>query len=382
MPDHQGQVESLVPATSLGVISIENPRAFVNNNAQYDWWDELAVLPLVSRIDEAVRKIDSLDIQTDLGSLPLHISIHKTGNDQLESLYLIESAGFDWAQSSIEIIASRIFGEAGLQITARNYRDRDLYELESKAGAFSFLIEGKYLALSTNALLIEDVVRAVEEGARLMGETTYSLDAGRNDLSLFLDCSKLEALSSVFFKGEPALANQQGLYLKVGIEAKEAGLRLNGTSVLRGNFLSNNESGLNLKNFVPANASVVKWFGLNETVGEGVSSFDLNAFNELSNGDLCLLDLDLNNQGTDRVLLTTLSDIEQGKQKLTSLARALMVQNDTLFRESFMDTEIIFINQSQLPERFYGTHFSGFDQTYFTTFNDVLLFGSSLDALK
>jgi len=377
-----GLVEALIPATSVGVLSIENPREFLNQTAAYDWWDEMLSIPLLSNLDEVVKKLDSLDMQSDLGSLPLHISLHITGNNQLEPLFLVESKGFSWEQASLQTIGQRLFGKAQMQINESNYLGKQLFELNYEGGKVSFLIEGAYLVMSTNALLVEDVIRAVEEDARLLPGTDYKLGDSRKLASLFLDCSKLGDLSSVFLTGEHAGNDLEGLYVKVGLEATESGLRMDGVSVVDGDFVPTEEAGLNLKNFVPVNASVVRWFGLEENESSALNGFDLEAFHGLHAGDLCLLDLDLDNRQTDRVLLATLKDIDKGTNQLTALAEAMMVQNDTLFKESFMETDIIFINREDLPSAIYGNAFQGFEQTYFTTFNDVLLFGSSIDALK
>lgn len=377
-----GAAEALIPGTSIGVLSLQNPAEFLSQTAQFDWWDEALSIPLISDLYRAIKSLDSLNIHSDLGSLPIHISLHITGNDQLEPLFIIQARGFKWSQSSLQTIAKRLFANENLRFSQRNYLGYSLNELRFDSGQLSFLIEGDYLTLSANALLVEDVVRAVEQEAGLLVGRHYRIGEWNEPASLLLDCGKLGDLASVFSAGETNLLNREGLYLKMGLKPAAKGLKMNGSTLFKGSFISGSESGLHLKNFVPVNASAIRWFGLNPEVGTAPKGFDQKAFRSAHAGDLCLLNLDLNNRQPDRVLMATLTNIDKGQRELIGLAERLKQESDTLFKESFMDTEIVFVNQPELPEMLYGSSFRGFEQTYFSTYNDVLLFGSGIDALK
>ena len=377
-----GAAEALIPGTSIGVLSLQNPAEFLSQTAQFDWWDEALSIPLISDLYGAIKSLDSLNIHSDLGSLPVHISLHITGNDRLEPLFIVQARGFKWSRASLQIIAQRLFADENVHFSQRNYLGHSLNELQFDSGQLSFLIEGDYLALSANALLVEDVVRAVEQEAGLLAGRHYRLGELNEPASLLLDCGKLGDLASVFSGGETNLLNWEGLYLKMGLKPVAKGLKINGRALFKDSFIAGSESGLHLKNFVPVNASAIRWFGLNPEADTAPEGFDQKAFRSVHAGDLCLLDLDLNNRRPDRVLMATLTNIDKAQRELIGLAERLKQESDTLFKESFMDTEIIFVNQPELPEMLYGSSFRGFEQTYFSTYNDVLLFGSGIDALK
>ena len=67
---------------------------------------------------------------------------------------------------------------------------------------------------------------------------------------------------------------------------------------------------------------------------------------------------------------------------LYELASSRMNEGDTLFSEDFMEARITFINADGLIENLYGDRFAGIEQTYYTVFNDVLIYGSSVDVIK
>lgn len=375
------QIERLIPATSIGVLSIEDAGAQLKSWSKFDWWDELAALPLFESGLNTINGLDSLKIKSDLTGLPVYISFHITANDQLQSVYLVESNGFNWQLSSLKTILERWYGGAQVAISERNYLNRSLFDVKAGQAGFSFFIEGNYLAISSNALLVEDVVRAAEQGTSLLAGQEYSLNSTGSEVSLLLDCGRLNDLMRVFSTQKTGVSATDGLYLQMDVEPGQNGFVFNGRSVIFKNLPNEEEANLDLKNFVPANASVVKWYGMDKRETQE-DAFDINRFRQLHEGDLCLLDIELNNITSDKVMLASVNDGDEARRILTSLAELRKDASDTLFRESFMDTEIIYINYPGLPKALYGDRFDGFEQTYFTVYNNVLFFGNGIDALK
>lgn len=378
----KGRIEELIPATSIGVLSVKNAQILYNNLENYNWWDELAEIPLLATGKSLLSRLDTLSIQSDLASLPVFVSFHITANNQIEPLYFIESKGFTWNVESLKTILDRAFGVGNVDISERLYQDKVIREVSLPDESFTFYIEGRYLAISPTALLVEDVIRAVGQGVTLLAGTEYNLrDAGSN-ASLLIDCSKMNDLSAVFSSQVVATKTMDGLYLKMDIETSDAGLLFTGRSVSGDGNQLEQEASLSLKNFVPVSASSMKWFGLSKEATDQTEDFDLDRFLGLHSGELCRLKMDMNNQGEDLVLLASLKDPVLAGAMLSEYATKQMAKNDTLFRESFMDTDITFVNQSELPGALYDKKLTGFDQTYYTIFNNVLLFGNSVEVLK
>ncbi len=379
----KGRIEELIPATSIGVLSIKNAQTLYKDLETYDWWDELAEIPLLTTGKSLLSRLDTLSIQSDLASLPVYVSFHITANNQIDPLYFIESKGFDWNAAALKTILERAFGVGNVSITERLYQDKTIREVNLPDNdSFTFYIEGRYLALSPTALLVEDVIRAVGQGVTLLAGVDYRLTDSRTNASLLINCGKIEDLATVFTSETAAAKSIEGLFLKMDIEPADEGLLFNGRSVIDSGEQLEQQASLSLKNFVPTSASSMQWFGLDKETERETKEFDLNRFLSLHSGELCRLKMDLNNQGDDLALLVSLEKAEQAGAMLNEYATQQMAGNDTLFRESFMDTDITFINQAELPERLYGDRLKGFDQTYYTIFNNVLMFGNSVEVLK
>ncbi len=380
-PISEGQIEELIPSTSIGVLSIKNARELYNDLEDYDWSDELSQIPLLSFGNSLLDRLDTLSIQSDLASLPVFVSFHITANNQIDPLYFIESKGFDWSAASLQAILGRAYGDENVTITERVYQDETIREVDLPDGGFTFFIKGAYLAISPTALLVEDVIRAAGQGVRLLAGEVYQLDDTRANASLLIDCGKIEDLAQVF-SSQAAVSSIDGLYLRLDIEPSDEGIIFNGRSVMGAGDQLTQESGLNLKNFVPTSASSMHWFGLNKEKEDETEGFDLERFLGLHDGELCRLKMDLNNQEEDLAVLVSLQSPDEAEAMLNEYAEQRMSRNDTLFRESFMETDIIFVNESELPQQLYGDRLSGFDQVYYTFFNNVLMFGNSVEVLK
>jgi len=380
-PISEGQIEELIPSTSIGVLSIKNARDLYNDLEDYDWSDELSQIPLLSFGNSLLDRLDTLSIQSDLASLPVFVSFHITANNQIDPLYFIESKGFDWSAASLQAILERAYGDENVTITERVYQDETIREVDLPDGGFTFFIKGAYLAISPTALLVEDVIRAAGQGVRLLAGEVYQLDDTRANASLLIDCGKIEDLAQVF-STQAAVSSIDGLYLRLDIEPSDEGIIFNGRSVIGAGDQLTQESGLNLKNFVPTSASSMHWFGLNKEKEDETEGFDLERFLGLHDGELCRLKMDLNNQEEDLAVLVSLQSPDEAEAMLNEYAEQRMSRNDTLFRESFMETDIIFVNESELPQQLYGDRLSGFDQVYYTFFNNVLMFGNSVEVLK
>lgn len=378
----KGQIEELIPATSIGVLSVRNAADFYEELTAYDWWDELAEIPFLASGKSLLSRLDTLSIKSDLSGLPIFVSFHITANNQIDPLYFIESKGFEWNAEALTAILDRAYGTGSVNITERVYQDNIIRDVELPEDRFSFFIEGNYLAISPAALLIEDVIRAAGQDLVLLAGTEYDLTNSRSDVSLLIDCSKIGDLAGVFSSTTPAFETAEGLFLKMDIEAGDHGLLFNGRSVVNTGNLGAQETSLTLKNFVPTSASSIQWFGLNKASENELTGFNLAQFLEHHGGELCRVKMDLNNQSEDLALLVSLDQPDLANAMLNQYATSVMAENDTLFRESFMETEITYINKTELPQTLYGERFKGFGQTYYTIFNNVLMFGNSVEVLK
>jgi hypothetical protein len=377
-----GRIEKLIPATSVGVLSIGNVKTFYEKAEGYDWWDELAEIPLFSSGQALLARLDTLDIQSDLASLPVYVSLHITANNQIEPLYFIQSKGFSWNPEAIRTILNRAYGAINVSVIQRTYQDQVFREVVLPEEQFSYFIQENFLVISGTALLIEDVIRAVDQDLTFLAGIDYKLGASRANVSLLLDCGKLDDLGSVFSTEAKVNQGLDGLFLGLDVETTAQGVLFTGRSVSGVGADFNEETGLTLKNFVPTAASSLEWYGRGSQPGNTLSGLDLDRYLGLHSGELCRVKMDLNNEDEDLALFVGLENPGLAESMLSDYATSLMTDGDTLFRESFMDTDITFINKAELPKELYGEKMAGFEQTYYVVFNNVLVFGNSVEVLK
>ncbi len=380
----------LVPLSSVGIINSTNPERTIDDLSKYAWWNSLQEIPFFKNSLDQLQiiqgLIDDQQLQSKLNQLEHTISLHITANDQIETLHFVSSNTFSWSQEAISQTIKLIWPKEEPKVSERTYEGLTLKELKLGGQNYAFIIISDYLIYSTNAILVEDVIRTA------LGITASLFDSGKEQLnangglSLILNTSKLDDLERVFFLNSKKSNGEalEGL-LNLEMNASEGLINFNGLIRPTSGKAVKKEIGLNEKDYLPNELSNVSVSALPTSVktGNELENFDLEAFLNLHQGSITEIEMDAGGQEKQMAIVATIDNRELVQSQLDRLSLDLSRnQNDTLYQEVFMNAAITFLNKKEITTDFYGAGASAFEQCYYAVYNNVLVLGESVDIVK
>ncbi|WP_157716116.1 NHL repeat-containing protein [Roseivirga echinicomitans] len=381
------EIQRLIPANSLGLITVNNVSEAIKDYSSYPWWDEANSLPFISRLTEANGKIDSLVksgvLQSKINENPVYVSFHLTSNNSIDPLFFIGSDGFEWLPTNIKKLANLWFNK-DLFFESRVFNEKLIYEANVQESTWGFISLGSYLVISTNSVLLEDVIRAEEDESSRLMKSELKMDENQKGVSLLLNTDRVGRLRNVFTGNNESSPNQLKGLINIKIEPSSAGLTFNGISLLNQEINQDLPSNalINVENFIPSSASFVRWFGIDESQNASLSGFDISLFQTLQNSEICEVNIVLGANTMSQVLLSEVSDVSKISKMLEEISKASRAEGDTLFTESFINNEIRFVNEEQFLVKTYGDRYQKSGKPYYAFFNNVMLISDNIDALK
>tara|TARA_A100000171_G_C2136657_1_gene150768 strand:- start:1753 stop:4374 length:2622 start_codon:yes stop_codon:yes gene_type:complete len=385
--DGDTEIQKLIPANSLALITIDNVSNAINEYSDFPWWDEASSLPFINALTEANTKIDSLVkagvLQSKINENPVYMSFHLTSNNRIEPLFFIGSDGFEWLPTNIKKLANLWFNKE-LLFESRIFNEKLIYEADVQQSKWGFISLGNYLVISTNSVLLEDVIRAEEDESNRLVKSEMKVDENQKGVNLLLNTDRIGRLKNVFTSSTEPSRNQLKGLINITVEPSNEGLTFNGISVTGQNLDQRLPSNaiVNVENFIPSSASFVRWFGLEEGQNSSLNGFDIASFLKLQNSEVCEVNIVLGANAMSQVLLSEVSDVSEISNMLEDISKASRAEGDTLFTESFINNEIRFVNNGQFLAKTYGERYQKSGKPYYAFFNNVMLISDNIDALK
>ncbi len=382
------EVNGLIPQGSVAVLHIKNPQKTLEELSRFPWWNSLKSLPFLDESNDLMGSIDSLiaagQLSSQLHQLEHTLSIHITGNDQLETLHFVKAQGFSWSSGSILETLKMISPDEIEKMSGRIYEGQTITELSVQDKDFAFLILDDLIVYSSNAILVEDVVRTSNGLTNSLYETFDFSFSPVNDVVIVFNQSKLNDLKDVFFRNEASTNNNiQGL-IQLNLNLSDQGINTNGRLTLKPGFNLEDYEDVPIRerDFLPNGLSSVKTVpikggSLEETL------IDYEQLLSRATGSLTFVEVDAGNEEKDWVGITTLTDgaFVQGLLEELSL-KLVKNETDTLYQEEFMNFPIAYLNKPGVFNEAFGFNSPKLKETYFVIFNEVLLFAESVNAIK
>lgn len=370
----KSEIEHILPETSLFVIHGEDLKATLGSLQNYDWFPTVESIPFVKTLVNWSSKVDSLQasgkLESSVTQLPFWISFHSTGSSDITPLYIIESKSFDWNPQNIVAILQTLTGEV-FTTSTQLFNGFNLLNVEGSNARLDMLIQGDYLILSEENLLVEDVVRALEsQPNRLVGEFYQRIVT--QDLQLILNTKRINELHQVFFSQGLDGGSDIGEVAYLDVSFSDDGISAQGTSQ-GGQILMRDDANIFGKNLIPITSTTFSWEPVN---------IDLDNFKDLLRGELLSISLDMNFSDISEVLLINTADTTYLMRELTQLSEArTSIQDSTVYSESYLNTTLGYIQQNDFVERLTsGSQKMG--EPYYAVFQNTLILSDNLDALK
>ena len=131
--------------------------------------------------------------------------------------------------------------------------------------------------ISTNAILLEDVIRTDEGDDYKLVKEGVNFDDKAKGLNLIVNTERLKKLKSVFTgQNQQTSTGQVNGLISMAIEPSEQGLKFAGTSLGVSDANTSalpKSAAIKVENFIPSSATVIKWFGLENNQETKVQGF-------------------------------------------------------------------------------------------------------------
>ncbi len=365
--NRRSSIVQVLPETSLVTIHLKEFSKEIDSWQSSEYFNQI---PQAKELLAVKNKLDSLnksgEVPSSLLNLEFWISIHSNGSDGLNTLFFSKAEGFEWNAESVNQLFGMLLDEDYVEET-QLFNDEEIHVLKGKSGEFDYGIKDQFLFWSNEAVLIEDVIRAINDTeAQLFSKAPLS----KRELEklVYLNGNRLNELSRVFLQNGENTFKNSGLVYLLDFEDIAKGFSFNGIG-LGSNATSADEASLFAKNFISSESTFSKW-----------RPIKLNDANQLSNSILPQ-SLSIGLETGEKVRILELSDTISLARELNVTAEKNLSPTDSLvYSEEFMFTKIGYINEPSFLSAISADLSEG--DFYYTIFQNVWIISESVDALK
>jgi hypothetical protein len=416
----------LVPANAI--IAYENSSLIDNWNRIIDKkvWETLKKVPYFGQWEAGLTEADSLSGKN--GSLDrlfrnrrFIVSVHIISSDQFDFLFNLD-LNDQSGKNTFDQMIRNIQQDYDLIAKSRSYLGFELKELERKSDmtTFTYFIYENVLVGSYTSFLVEDVVRNVSNGfqesfqgqiSALQGISRLENDEG----NIYIDYARLPDLFATLLLEQPAsdlknFARFSGdTYLDVKITDDE--ILLNGVTTVDlasnksfvGTFKNQNPGRIKLTSMLPNTTAVLYhvyfsnfkewqsqltkfWSATNKEQLQKYLDFEQKYELKLDwfSGEAANAILETpNREKPDQLVLIGITDQDAVFNELSTFAQKLgEEQNDSVYFEVYNDLPILQLPYQNFPAMLMGEYFSGFENSFVTIYNEYLILGNSMQAVK
>jgi len=395
------EVWDLIPNQTIAVYEPGECTECITQFRESKFWKFLSQLLSNESEVDSVEKVFNQLSESFVNSL---ISIHVTKNTEFDLVYYLNPEG----TKKIELELLKL-QEGKLKISQREFNGIKINELTINRKVFSWILVDQFWVGSFAPFLLEDVIRTYksseQENFKVGVADVIALPRINNDAgNLYVNLKNLNSLFSIFLEQNhnlPILGKAALLDVKAG----ERTVTLNGFSVLSNKdseFLSyfNNQDPVpfGLKNYISNRSISVTNFGISDgaallkslssmrdkigiDVSQGLSELDIqNLFSALGK-EMSLCSFESRSSSLSRVLLIETTDIETWLKTFNQLSTSTQT-GDTVYFEKYSSYEIRQIEVNNLPELLFKPLVSGFAQTYYTSYDGILMVSDQPEELR
>jgi hypothetical protein len=394
----------LVPGSASLVYETRDPFSLYKDLKSFELWEGLLGIKEIDQTQAVLDHGDSLlksnqRLTQVLESAVSLASVHTTGNEANGlMLYLPTGPGtVNLLESILEKARGKVVGKQ-----TRLYDGYTINELIAGDLSLTYVLFENYIIFSAYGFLIEDVVRnineSLERGFFVDYPNLYAVpklaDDGGN---LYLNGKQLTALANTLLPPKATISQllAESGYLDLNVSQSKlffSGFFYDNTETGFVSIFKNQEAGRpESANLISENAAEVmiinvsdlpgwykRWinqFRLNENPDDGLLPF--------LKGDIAVSSFYNNTDPNDRMILAHLADKEGAVNLLNRKAEEIaQAKNDTVYFEQYADLNIGLIEENNYPAKIFGSPFSGFENSYFTVYEEFLVIAPTVERIK
>ncbi|VAW29018.1 hypothetical protein MNBD_BACTEROID06-739, partial [hydrothermal vent metagenome] len=380
-----------------------------NNLVESDLWNSVSNIKEIKQINETLQLIDTLSGSNgQLSSLFKNhkaiISAHVTSQQSYGLLYYIP-LGKNGQSLFLNLLAKLAQSEK-VKKNKRVYQAQTIYELGFKETSISYLVYKNTLVFSTEAFLVEDVVRNIKNEFKtnfirsypsLSGNPSFATDDG----NIYINGNDIALLANSFLNVKNRISDTSFLAGSIffDITLSDKGLFASGFAYdtnevsLVSTFKDQQAVEFNLRSLIPKNAAIVEHFGTTDLnkwyfnwarlhqnkISDKEQGVKFVTFlkNELAHLTLQSVD----NNHLNKLFIAEITDVAGLYNHLNKIAEKQVAQTaDSLYIENYAGQQIRLIDNESILKNYFG--FEGFNSTYYLVFNNFLIIANTAETLR
>jgi len=353
----------IVPETALFGVYVNDIEGFTDQFAKNEVLEK-QVEALLQEQQAGFMYPDSLQV-LGLAISELSISWHSISDSEASPLLLAKTQRPIGQEAVSQIISDQLSKGQG-KIESKFFNDYEIYQYSSDTNNFFWLTENEMLALSTSEILVEDVVRSMNDENALF--TGLGEDRKYEGNKFFLNGKRYTELEHKIIKqqGEFSLKDQ---VLLLDFEVNQDELVFRGESI-GAKLGSTNNQLLFGQSFIPLDAEYFEW-----QVGESSDSEFISEFYAVVAIEIF--------ENPENLYLLHAAEPAKLKNELEQIERFLLQPEDSaVYREEFASQEIGFISNETFANYIGDDAAYLNDGAFYCIVDDVLLVSPSAELIR
>jgi hypothetical protein len=407
LPTEQADAWDIIPATALIVYERDKCQPCIADIHQSPVWK------IIENASFYHKDLDSLkaSLQKTLSSSSqdLIISIHPIKKDDFDFVFYLPAL-----HEQLNDITKE-FNNKKYRLTKREFNNVDIHEIGFSKQVFSWAFVGDVWIGSFTPFLVEDVIRTAvkKNGLKQSLSSSKKLpQIGGDAGNIYLQLNNFSDWLSLFYADNNPITESLGQATVLDVKSDVDHIVLNGFSIdttdrskyLLSIFRNQSPVSFNLKNYISTNTIALHSFGVskgksfNEDLGNFAkqraprirdslnmlsqrAGINLNHLYENIQDEvgLCYVE-SAKGKRHSKILIIETNEVKPWLSAFEKLEETLSV--DTIFYERYGDYEIREVPVFRFPEKMFWPLITGFNQSFYTSMNNMVFIGENLQELK
>ncbi len=411
---------SFLPQNAVLVYESDHMLDHISAVNELPIWKNTSKLPPFSAIADNLFLLDTIagegNFTNFFKEVETLISVHVTSSTTFDLLFVTEIKNI--SQHTYLSKALAYFRDLGYKKKTREYLDFTITEITNPETniSFTYIFFKNFFIGSYTAYLVEDAIRTISDddypSFAVKNQGLFQVAKMDQDFgNLYINSSRLREIIGTFSPGTSSfnLANSSYLDLKIGADA----INLNGFTFSKeeSNFLSVFDqlggSSFDMAEVIPGSTawayhlsfdnsnlfreSINKYLSIAspETLTRRTKilddyDFDVDHTFNLLDAEIGIATLESSNKyQVEKLMILEVNDMGEALRFFNSMTeRYATAVNDTIYREQYGEEEIRRLPVDEFPQLLLGDLAEGFDQSYYMSYRNYLIFSNSIYQLK
>lgn len=364
-----------------------------------------------AKIEKSILFLDTINGANGFSSIfqrtPALISAHRTSRTEVDFLFVLDVQ--DISQNTFINATIGTLKEKGYRFKTRRYNDFTITEISKGSTVFTCIFFQHFFLASFSPYLVEDAIRTISEKDLPSFQEKMEVTSPANafgSFSVYLNYDQSQHLLKVFSSAPVEFPKLYGAY-QVNIDTGY--IHLAGTTYGSGGYFSiyhDPPSTFDMIEIVPENAASVYHFTNTERESwktkqmqyirlspnllayqdsiRNLLDFHVEQVFDLLDKEMAVIHLESNNSKSNTKLFALeTKDIGESLSFFGKISKQVaQARGDSVYSESYSENEIRFFPVKDFPRAILGDLASGFDQCFYMSIRNFLIFSNDLEALK